>query len=206
MSWSAVVPVKGLAQAKSRLGTLSIGGLALAFAQDTISALLATDDVGQVIVATSDPIVSTWSRDMGAKTFDDSAHAGLNPATRAAADIAIGSEGLVIVLADLPCLTPGAMREVLAAAAGSDRSFVADAEGSGTTMWLAQRGVAVDPRFGADSRAAHLASGCTDLVLRHGEDAWPRARRDVDTEDDLRAALELGVGPATLDALDAATP
>ncbi|MGO4756580.1 2-phospho-L-lactate guanylyltransferase, partial [Streptomyces sp. 2MCAF27] len=44
------------------------------------------------------------------------------------------------------------------------------------------------------SRARHRASGAREIRLR-GVDS---VRRDVDTGEDLRAALALGVGPHTL--------
>ncbi len=76
------------------------------------------------------------------------------------------------------------------------RAFVADAEGTGTTLLVAAPGVTLDPRFGGGSAARHAASGAAAL---DGE--WPGLRRDVDTPADLAAALALGVGPATRAAL-----
>jgi 2-phospho-L-lactate guanylyltransferase len=205
MAWSAVVPVKGLAHAKSRLATFaSSDHLALAFAQDTISALLVTDGIGRVIVATSDPVVTAWTREAGGETFDDAECAGINPAVMAAATHAHAEGGIVVVLADLPCLTSLIMDQVLEAAGQVDHSFLADAQGTGTTMWFSTLGINIEPHFGPGSRAAHAASGGVDLVLTHGEDAWPRARRDVDTVDDLTEAIALGVGAATRHALEAA--
>jgi 2-phospho-L-lactate guanylyltransferase len=49
------------------------------------------------------------------------------------------------------------------------------------------------PEFGVDSRSRHRASGATEIRLA-GVDS---VRQDVDTGDDLRAALALGVGPHT---------
>ena len=49
-----------------------------------------------------------------------------------------------------------------------------------------------DPRFGAMSARAHADAAARALTV----DA-PGLRRDVDDLDDLRAALELGVGPQT---------
>ena len=48
------------------------------------------------------------------------------------------------------------------------------------------------PLFGTRSAQRHRASGAVEL-----RGAWPGLRRDVDTEDDLCAALALGVGPHT---------
>jgi len=203
MAWSAVVPVKGLAHAKSRLASsASSDHLALAFAQDTISALLTTAGIARVIVATSDPVVTAWTHEAGGETFDDGDYAGINPAAMAAASHAPAGDGIVVVLADLPCLTAPVMHQVLMAADQFDRSFLTDAQGTGTTMWFARPGMLVEPHFGPQSRAAHASSGSKDLVLEHGDAAWPQARRDVDTVDDLANAIELGVGEATRRALD----
>ncbi|NEC80360.1 2-phospho-L-lactate guanylyltransferase, partial [Streptomyces sp. SID7958] len=58
MQWTLVVPLKPLAQAKSRLSdTADDGlrpGLALAFAQDTVAAALACPAVRGVVVVTDD--------------------------------------------------------------------------------------------------------------------------------------------------------
>jgi 2-phospho-L-lactate guanylyltransferase len=68
---------------------------------------------------------------------------------------------------------------------------VADAPGVGTTMYAAPHEL-FDPHFGPGSRLQHLGAGAVEidgdlLTLRH----------DVDDLDDLRRALDLGVGPHT---------
>jgi 2-phospho-L-lactate guanylyltransferase len=68
---------------------------------------------------------------------------------------------------------------------------VADAGGTGTTL-LTAVGVALDPRFGRGSAAAHRAGGARELT-----GPWPGLRRDVDTAEDLRAAALLGLGSRT---------
>ena len=47
--------------------------------------------------------------------------------------------------------------------------------------------------FGGASRARHAAAGAAELDL----DDMPGLRRDVDTPEDLRAAVALGAGPRT---------
>jgi 2-phospho-L-lactate guanylyltransferase len=92
-------------------------------------------------------------------------------------------------------------RSVVADAAGTDgevlrgahrRSFVADAAGTGTVLLAAPAGVALDPRFGVGSAAAHADSGAWPLA---GD--WPGLRQDVDIPADLRAVLALGAGAHT---------
>jgi 2-phospho-L-lactate guanylyltransferase len=86
----------------------------------------------------------------------------------------------------------------LTAAAGHRRSFVADGEGSGTTLLCATAGE-LDPRYGPGSAAAHAASGAVAL-----DGHWPGLRRDVDTPADLAEAAALGLGPRTAHLLDRA--
>jgi 2-phospho-L-lactate guanylyltransferase len=82
---------------------------------------------------------------------------------------------------------------VLDAASAAPNAFVADAAGIGTTLYTARPDASFTPAFGLDSRARHREGGARELAL---EDV-PSVRRDVDTMEDLRAALELGVGPHT---------
>ncbi|HEX8632478.1 MAG TPA: 2-phospho-L-lactate guanylyltransferase, partial [Catenuloplanes sp.] len=94
---------------------------------------------------------------------------------------------------DLPALRPAELSAALRAAARRPaRRFVADAAGTGTVLLTAPPGTQLQPRFGADSAAAHAASGAVPL----GGDWWS-LRRDVDTVDDLRAAAALGLGGHT---------
>ncbi|MER5972600.1 2-phospho-L-lactate guanylyltransferase, partial [Streptomyces sp. NPDC002055] len=95
--------------------------------------------------------------------------------------------------ADLPALRPGELARVLTAATAFPRAFLADAAGVGTTFLSAAPGVELEPAFGGPSRARHRASGAVEITLP-GVDS---VRRDVDTGEDLRTALALGVGPRT---------
>ena len=59
INWTVLLPVKVLAQAKSRLAVLAgerRRELALAVASDTVSAVLGCPEVARVIVVTSDPV------------------------------------------------------------------------------------------------------------------------------------------------------
>lgn len=67
--WSLVVPLKPLAQGKSRLtgaaGVMLRPRLALAFAQDTVVAALSCRAVRDVVVVTDDPVARRRSRRSG---------------------------------------------------------------------------------------------------------------------------------------------
>lgn len=198
--WSVVVPVKRLQVAKSRLYVPGRprpdhAALALALAVDTVAAAAGSPAVARVLVVTDDPAAADAARAAGALVVGDGPDAGLNPALAYGAEQAAEADpdaGVALLSADLPALRPAELTAALAAAAGHRRSFVPDAAGGGTTLLTARPGVPVDPRYGAGSAAAHLASGAVPLA---GD--WPSLRRDVDTAADLQAAAGLGLGPAT---------
>jgi 2-phospho-L-lactate guanylyltransferase len=82
---------------------------------------------------------------------------------------------------------------VLDEAARFPRAFLADAARVGTTLLSAAPGQELRPAFGPGSRARHAASGAVELLA----DPVESVRQDVDTGEDLRAALALGAGPRT---------
>ncbi|GGV74393.1 2-phospho-L-lactate guanylyltransferase [Streptomyces griseoloalbus] len=200
MQWTLVVPLKPLAQAKSRLSdTADDGlrpGLALAFAQDTVAAALECPAVRDVVVVTNDALAARELAALGAGIVPDEPRGGLNAAYAHAATVVHASRGeacLAALNADLPALRPAELARVLDTAAEFPRAFLADAAAFGTTMLAATRGRELRPLFGPDSRARHRASGAVELCL----ETVDSVRQDVDTGDDLRAALALGVGPHT---------
>ncbi|RKN38836.1 2-phospho-L-lactate guanylyltransferase [Streptomyces hoynatensis] len=198
--WSLIVPLKPLRRAKSRLapvaGDTLRPSLALAFAEDTVAAALACAAVREVVVVTDDPLAGDRLALLGARVLPDAPGRGLNAAlAHGAAAVRAGRPAAAVAAlnADLPALRPAELGLVLAAAAGHARSFLADAAGVGTTLLAATAPAALGPAFGGPSRARHRFSGAAELAL----DGVESVRRDVDTGEDLRAALALGVGPRT---------
>ncbi|QWB22857.1 MULTISPECIES: 2-phospho-L-lactate guanylyltransferase [Streptomyces] len=200
MQWTLVVPLKPLAQAKSRLADTADDrlrpGLALAFAQDTVAAALACPAVRDVAVVTDDARAGRELAVLGAAIIPDEPGSGLNAALAHGARIIRSTrrESPVAALnADLPALRPPELTRVLDAAAEFPRAFLPDAAAIGTTLLAAAPGRELLPAFGTDSRARHRASGAVELGLADVDSV----RQDVDTGDDLRNALALGVGPHT---------
>jgi 2-phospho-L-lactate guanylyltransferase len=198
--WYLVVPLKPLALAKSRLAGAGGDGvrpaLALAFALDTVAAALACAAVRGVSVVTDDALAGTELSALGALIVPDAPAAGLNAALAHGAQLVrSGRPGASVAAlnADLPALRPAELERVLDAAAAADRAFLADAAGIGTTVLTAAPGIGLAPAFGGASRARHRGSGAQEIPLA-GVDS---VRRDVDTAEDLRVALSLGVGPRT---------
>ena len=199
-TWSVVMPVKVLAQAKSRLaGLAGLSGprraeLALALACDTVTAVLECDAAARVIVVTDDQVAAVTLAALGALVVPDEPRAGLNAALRHGAAHAAArwpDSGTAALSADLPALRPAELGRALRAAGAWPAAFVADAGGDGTTLYTAAPGAAFRPAFGLASRARHAAGGAAELGL----DDIPGLRRDVDTPSDLRGAVALGLGP-----------
>ena len=199
-SWSVVVPAKRLAVAKTRLRPLTGGlpgvrsqahdDLVLAFLADTVTAALGCPAVGSVLVVTDDPAAAGVARALGAGTVPDVPDRGLNPALEHGAEVA-GGEAVAALSSDLPALRPAELAAALRAAEAAPRCFVADAQGTGTTL-LTALGTALHPAFGPGSAKAHRDGGAIAL-----EGDWPGLVRDVDVESDLRTALALGTGERT---------
>lgn len=197
-TWTVVMPVKVLARAKSRLAVLAgprRSELALALASDTVSAVLGCPEVAHVLVVTADPVAGRRLAALGARVIADEPAGGLNAALVHGASAALRwwpDTGVAALAADLPALRPAELgRALRAATAGA--AFIADAAGVGTTMYAVPPGSAFTPGFGGRSRARHCASGARELDLPD----IPGLRRDVDTPEDLRAALALGAGART---------
>jgi 2-phospho-L-lactate/phosphoenolpyruvate guanylyltransferase len=191
-----LVPVKPPAVGKSRLG-LPAGlrrELAVAFALDTVSACLATPGVDAVLAVTDDAAFSQRLAALGCEAVPDGVAGDLNACLRLAAAEAVRRWprlSPVAVCADLPALRPSDLGSALRALPARAASFVADAAGTGTTMYAAPLN-AFDPRFGPGSRVAHLEGGALAV-----EGDLASLRQDVDDLDDLHRVLALGVGPHT---------
>lgn len=200
-TWTVIVPVKPLGEAKSRLRAAQPGAdaWARAFLCDVLAAISAVERIATTIVATSDAEVSSIAREWGAIVIDDSEAPGINRAVSHAAHSAPESDGIAVVVSDLPLLTPEALNRVLTYAEQYRTSFLADLEGTGTTMWMTHDRGDLPPRFGSGSRAAHTAAGAQDIVLEHDDPALLPARSDIDTLKDLQRAGASLFGPATRD-------
>ena len=193
MQWTVLVPVKALPGAKSRLAGISPDAdaharLVRAIRDDTLRAAGDASGVARVVRVGDSPDVE----------HDLLQHRrGLNAALAEGARLARDrwpADGIAALVGDLPALTPTELASTLAAAAEHPTGFVSDAAGTGTTLLTARPPARLDPRFGPGSAARH---GARATALPAG----PGLRQDVDTADDLRAALLLGVGAHTVAAL-----
>ncbi len=197
-AYVVLLPVKPPGRGKTRLGDLPRDQLAAAFALDTAAACLAAPSVERVLAVTDDARFASRLVDLGCAALPDGVAGDLNATLRlAAAEARRRWPDLdpVAVCADLPCLSPVDLESALAQKPGWPR-FVADARGVGTTLYTAPS-EEFTPRFGKASAALHAENG-----------AWPvegdllTLRHDVDDADDLRIAMELGLGPRSREVVE----
>ena len=190
----ALVPVKRLGAAKSRLrGVLGANAdeLTLAMLADLLEALVASPQLGRVVVVTPDEAVAQVARAAGAsaRVAED---AGLNEGLAAAtSELATRGEAVLIVLGDVAGATPreiAALFEALAALGGRGVVLAPSRDGGSAALLRAPHDL-ISTAFGAGSAAAHraLATGA-NAALR--ELALPALAIDLDRPDDLAALLE----------------
>lgn len=205
----ALVPIRGLESAKTRLG----GDLDAEERRDLVVDLLrrtlrATRDAAGIagtIVVTMDPEAAGIARDHHAIGLVERAP-GLNAAIAAARSVAVarGATAVVVLPADLPGISAVVVDALLGASAGSgpgraeedgDAGLVAlvtDQHESGTNALLISPPSLIDPLFGPGSRKLHRAAAA-DAGAMFVELEGPLTL-DVDTPDDLAVAeATLGV-------------
>ena len=198
--WAVVVPVKGGPLGKSRLALprASRAVLADAFARDTVAALAAGMPAAPLFVVTADPRVVAWVTAAGHRPVADPG-SGLDAAVAAGVDAArsAGATRVAVVLGDHPALRPHEVRTALAAAGEHPASVLPDADDDGTALLTLDPAAAgVRTAFGPDSAAAHERLGHHRLHLD-----LPGLRVDVDDAASLAAAVRLGLGPYSREAL-----
>ncbi|MET0998634.1 MAG: 2-phospho-L-lactate guanylyltransferase [Marmoricola sp.] len=199
-TFALLMPVKTLTLAKSRLDVPQPAQrepLMRAFALDAIAAASQATGVARVYVVTDEPGFEVH----GAVRLPDEGDGDLNRALHHASvrvRLLDPSMAVAAMCADLPSLDPADLDAGLAAGL-TPRWFVADASGSGTTLLAAGPGVDLDPHFGVGSARRHEESGASPVRAE-----LRTLRMDVDTEADLAAAREMGIGPHTTRALESA--
>src|SRR5215210_5453561 len=163
---TAVIPVGTLAGAKSRLGAVLDAEerleLAIALARATIAAAIATPGIDEVLVVTPDDTVRELALALGARPIRQR-RGGLNRGIDDGRDeaVAAGAAALLILPIDLPDVSVDAITRVLAILEDPHRplvGIVADRHGRGTNALLLAPPDAIEPCFGGDSRAAHVAA------------------------------------------------
>jgi 2-phospho-L-lactate guanylyltransferase len=198
----AAVPVKDLAHAKQRLlpvlDPVERRALARAMLADVLRALRAPP-LDAVWVVTREPETAALARALGAEPLAEAENRGHTAAVAAAQTEAArcGARVFLTVPGDVPCLTPGEVQALVAAASPAPCAVLAPSRSG-----LGTNGVALAPpaamrlRFGEPSFDGHVdtarAAGLGPRVLR-----LPGLALDIDAPEDLAALLADGTDTET---------
>lgn len=202
MTLHAIVPVKTLDQAKSRLAAALAPAQRRALVLEMLARVVAAlrhpaSTVAAVWLTSADPAALQLGAAWGARPLREGV-GELNGAlelARAAA-LAAGAEAVLVVPGDVPLITPGdvaAMGALLRADA--DVALAADAAGSGTNALGIRRAAGLPFRFGVDSAARHAAEAAA-LGLRLRRYSSPTLALDVDLPAGLARYRALAPAPA----------
>ena len=162
MKTLAILPVKSFGAAKQRLaeslGAGSRQALAQAMFADVLGALRRTDELDEVVVVTSDPAAESAARGHGVLVLADTVQAGQSQATQIGIQHALehGFDRVALVPGDTPLVQPADLAGLLARS-GHGVSVVPDRHGTGTNALVLTPPDAIEPSFGPDSRARHVA-------------------------------------------------
>lgn len=202
----ALVPLRGLEDAKTRLGAELDAEerleLVVAMASRTLAATRDAAGLAGTVLVTADPAAAELAEAFGARTLVQRLP-GLNAALREARTVAVvaGATAVLVIPIDLPAISAAAIGDLLAAAqpAVADPGTelvvaVPDRHGTGTNALLVSPPGTIEPAFGEGSFEAHRraarAAGAAFLEVRGPLTV------DVDTGADLLAA-EAGAGTTT---------
>ena len=209
----AIVPLRGLGSAKTRLGTALDAEerleLVIGMVSQTLVATRDADSIAGTVLVTADVAAADLAQTFGARTLVQRLP-GLNAALREARAEAVraGATATIVIPIDLPAIDASGLDGLLAdiarasrrAGTGADArggtgavvAVVPDRHGLGTNVLYTSPPGAIDPAFGEGSLAAHRAAAVA-AGAQMFEFGGPLVL-DVDTGDDLLAAESGSVG------------
>lgn len=198
--WTAIVPIKPWALAKSRFEShpQRQEQIARALSLDTLDVVTGAETVANLVVVSAQPEAGAAAQGFGGSVVMDLpllTSDGLNVAVRLGvrwAALHYPDSPAVVVPSDLASLTSSTLDIALDLLGCHRCGFVPDAAGTGTTLLSAANPSHMVPHYGHASAERHIRAGAT---AQTGVD--DRVRLDVDTVADLAVALQLGVGPRT---------
>ncbi|MDZ4160249.1 MAG: 2-phospho-L-lactate guanylyltransferase [Anaerolineaceae bacterium] len=192
MSLWAIVPVKPLAEGKSRLSAILSNDervkLNRTLLQQALSILSSLPEIERILVINRDPDVAAEAATAGAQSIPEEDW-GLNSALTQATSmaIALGVDRLLILPADLPLLRREGVQTLLSLTGTPPEVIIApDRWGRGTNALYVSPAGLIDYCFGDHSLAGHTeqARALGARVVYHES---PDLAMDLDTPDDFLA-------------------
>jgi 2-phospho-L-lactate/phosphoenolpyruvate guanylyltransferase len=190
-----VVPFRGLA-GKQRLTGLDADTHRAVVLGMLADVLAATTIVADTVVVTNDDEGRRLATGVGALLVNDPG-GGQSPAVAAALGL-LEIDAVLIVNADVPCVTPSDLRSLLAATPLGGIALVPSADGRTNALSLPTPNL-FDPLYGPRS-AERFQRAARELGLEAVEVAIPNLADDVDTREDLDR-VQLRAGAHTQEAL-----
>ena len=192
MSLWAIVPVKPLKNAKSRLSAVLSPEqrfeLAQAMFRHVLSVLATAPDVSGVLVISRDTKALAIAREMGAKTIQESAISDLNPALMRATMILKSwrADAVLVLPADLPFVQADDIQALIGL--GKEQSIViaTDHNGDGTNALLARPPGLIQFDYGPGSYQRHI-----DSAKRAGIEVFTYHSDSLASDIDVPADLDL---------------
>jgi len=191
MSLWAIVPIKPLRRGKSRLSTIlseeERSHLNHYLFTYTIEVLKQVDSISDILVVSRDTNVLTESREMGVRTVTENGTPELNHAIRRASlfSTAFSTEGVLIVPADLPLLTPEDVTDFIHHRTQAPMIVISpDRRRQGTNMLLLDPADLLTFSYGQESFTRHIElakSQCADVMIVENE----RIALDLDVPEDF---------------------
>ena len=191
---AAIIPVKALQLAKSRLSALLSAterrALVLAMLGDVLAAVRAARSIDIVGVISADPAVLELTAARGAHALPDQAP-NLNAALTQAAEhyTARGATAVLALPADIPLLQAHEIANMIATRIAARGMVIAPSRDGGTNALLAWPPLALPFLFGEGSHARHLAAA-SERSMNIREFRAPGMELDVDRPDDLLLLAE----------------
>lgn len=191
--FDAVVPIKALARAKSRLTTLAPparADMAQAMARTTLRALRGSARIGRIVVVSDDPAVAALAGEFGADCIGEDG-TGLNAAFATGfGALANRAHPVLLLPADFLRLASADIDRLLAQWQPGALAVLACKTGDGTNAVIVPPGGAFTPQFGPGSFARHSAAGAQVLTSA-------ALACDIDDDADLAAAIPRHAGLVT---------
>jgi 2-phospho-L-lactate guanylyltransferase len=187
-----LVPVKALAQGKSRLSVCLSPevrhALSRAMLTDVVTSARSATTVDRVVVVSSDPSLLQLAHQLGVEAVNEEYPRGLNGAVTVGTEfcLQLGATAVLILLADLPLVTATDVELIFRQMNGGPQVVVIPCkEGEGTNALLRVPPEVVPTRFGGPSLGAHQR-----VAQQYGVACQvvniPHIAFDVDSVEDLR--------------------
>lgn len=187
-----LVPVKALAQGKTRLSTRlspeERHALSRAMLTDVVTSAQSATMVDRVVVVSSDPSLLQLARQLGVEAVDEGYPRGLNGAVAVGIEfcLQLGATAVLVLLADLPLVTAQDVERIFQHMTSEPQIIVVPCkEGDGTNALLRVPPEIVPTRFGGPSLEAHRKVACEYNVACLTVEI-PHIAFDIDSIEDLQ--------------------